>query len=141
MDPEVYTIVLPLYKAPSQRLQEFVSTFASDPGFLMQVVSDRETVLFVPNNGAKMLKVSTKLFQRESSQSADLKAISLFCSKFNMLSSFVPNASTQHKTTFQFELDENYGLFDDAVNVLIASFQVTDPAVILTIDNLFKLLD
>ncbi len=140
MRPEVYTISLPLYKAPDQRLEEFVSTFASDPAFVMQVVPDREEVLFVPNNGAKMLKVSTKLFLRESSRSANLKAISLFCSRFNMLASFVPNASTQHKTIFQLELDEDSGVYYGAANLLIASFKVTDPAVILTVDNLFKLL-
>ena len=138
MKPEVFTITLPLYKAPTRRLEEFVSSFAANPRFLMQVVPNQGTVLFIPNNDADVIKVPIKLFVRKN---ADLKPVSRFCTKFNMLSSIVSNANTGHKANFMLELDGNCDSYTDAVKVFSASFKVDDPAVILTIGNLSKLLE
>ena len=141
MTPEVYSLILPLYKEPDETFRDFVSSYATDPSFLMQVLSNRASVLFIPADKAKILSVSTEVFMRDSSSSKDFEAISRFCTQFNMIAAFVPNANAATKSNFLLELDENRGLYDDAVQVLIASFRVTNPAAIITIDNLFKLLD
>lgn len=151
MTPQVYSATLPLYKAPTRRLREFVSKFASDPNFLAQVVSTHGIgiVRFVHNTQDTTLTIPISIFLKDdASASADYTAISRFCTKFNMLSAFVPIARINDNcgSIFQLELEENPQKFKGAANngavaLLIASFLINDPAVLLAVDNLFKLLD
>lgn len=151
MTPQVYSATLPLYKAPTRRLREFVSKFASDPDFLAQVVFTRgsKIVKFVHHTQDITLTIPLSIFLKgDASASADYTAISRFCTKFNMLSAFAPIARINDScgSIFQLELEEDPQNFkgiadDDAVALLIANFLINDPAVLLAVDNLFKLLD
>ena len=145
MEPEVYTLYLPLYEAPTPRLQEklneLLDEFFVNPAFLMQIAPDHGKIQFIPSCGDEgTVSIPMKYVMKDLSSKSEFKRLSIFCSKFNMLSSFAGSPKAQKKASFFLELTENQDMFAGAIKVLVVTLKVTDLAIKITIDNLFKVL-
>lgn len=145
MEPEVYTIYLPIYKAPTHRLQEeldeLMSSIIVSPAFLMQIAPDRGRIQFIPSCGdAGTVSIPMNFVMKDLNSKSEFKRLSSFCSKFNLLASFSTMPKATKKTNFLLEMSDPNEMFDGAIKMFVLTFKVSDLAIKITIDNLFNVI-
>lgn len=134
-----YRIVWPLREAPTSRFRELISINADNPVFLMQVDPTKTKVSFVPSLGSGgVVTIPINVFVSEKSTD-ELKELSNFCSKFNMLASVASSPKATSKTHFIMKIkDGPTKQHPYAAARLIVNLKVTDPVMQLLMDNLLR---
>ena len=134
-----YRIVWPLNEAPTSRFREFISINADNPAFLMQVDPTKAKVSFIPSLGSDGgVTIPINIFVSEKSTD-ELKGLSNFCSKFNMLASVASSPKATSKTHFIMKIkDGPTKQFPYSSARLILNLKVTDPVMQLLLDNLLR---
>ena len=134
-----YRIVWPLREAPTSRFRELISINADNPVFLMQVDPTKAKVSFVPSLGSGgVVTIPINVFVSEKSTD-ELKELSNFCSKFNMLASVASSPKATSKTHFIMKIkDGPTQQHPYAAARLIVNLKVTDPVMQLLMDNLLR---
>lgn len=145
---ENYTIYLPLYDEVSTHFKNFVSEMAFSSHlskYLVQYNHDRLT--FFPSAVIAEEKVLLKRTSipekvlKPANGRFNLKAVSTFATKFNMLASMASSrVGSKSKSSFLIEFTEMPEEFPNSKNVLAISLNTKDLALSMAIDNLFKVL-
>lgn len=145
---ENYTIYLPLYDEVSTHFKNFVSEMASSSYLSKYLVQyDHDRLTFFPSavtteekGFLKRASIPEKVLKPASGK-LNLKAVSTFATKFNMLASMASSRiGSKSKSSFNIGLTEMPEEFPNSKNVLAINLNTKDLALSMAIDNLFKVL-
>lgn len=145
---ENYTIYLPLYDEVSTRFKNFVSEMTTSSYLSKYLVQyDHDRLTFFPSavtseekGFLKKASIPEKALKPANGK-FNLKSVSTFATKFNMLASMAPSRiGSKSKSSFRIEFTLMPEEFEGSKCVLAISLQTNDLALSMAIDNLFKLL-
>ena len=145
---ENYTLYLPLYGEVSSHFKNFVSEMATSPYLSKYLVQfDQDRLSFFPsviaeNRGnLKRASIPEKVLTPPHGK-LNLKSVSTFATKFNMLASMASSRFGSKSTnSFYIDLTAMPDEFKDSKSVLVIKLNTKDLALSMAIDNLFKVLN
>lgn len=144
----IYTLYLPLYGEVSSHFKSFVSEMTTSPSLAKYLVQfDQGRLSFLPSviaenrSNLKRVSIQEKVLT-PSNGKLDLKSVSTFATKFNMLASMASSRLGSKSTnSFYIELTTMPEEFKDSKSVLVITLKTKDLALTMAIDNLFKVLN